>query len=130
MQEGQAVRLTEDKNSAKFQITAYTSGCLVVNDHEYRQSLILTPEQLITDWPVTKIHELSLETLQPILDLEPQVILIGCGEILCFPDQSLRHRLMLKNIALEVMDNGACCRTYCVLSAEQRNVAAGIILPR
>jgi uncharacterized protein len=42
---------------------------------------------------------------------------------------SLRTELRAAGIALEAMDTGAACRTYNVLVAEERRVAAALLPP-
>ena len=51
-----------------------------VNDTLYAKSLILTAETLLPDWPVKAMEDLGESTLQPILDLEPEVVILGTGE--------------------------------------------------
>jgi uncharacterized protein len=42
---------------------------------------------------------------------------------------ALRASLKLKGIAVEAMDTGAACRTYNLLLAEDRRVAAALMPP-
>jgi uncharacterized protein len=84
-------------------------------------------------WPVTALAGLSpdtiLESLASLLgdDARPEIMLIGCGaraELLPVP---LRARFKELKIVVEAMDTGAACRTYNVLVAEDRLVAAALV---
>ena len=63
-----------------------------------------------------------------MLSLEPEIVILGTGERQVFPEPSLFAAVAGRGVGLEVMDNGAACRTYNVLLAEGRRVALAIIL--
>ena len=90
-------------------------------------SFILAPDQLL-DWPVSDMTSLKAEHLQPLLALEPEVLLLGTGRQHQFPDVALLTPVHAANIGYEVMDSQAACRTYNLLRGEGRRVVAGIIL--
>jgi uncharacterized protein len=54
-------------------------------------------------------------------------LLIGCGARMAFVPRALRDALKAGGIACDGMDTGAACRTYNVLLAEDRRVAAALI---
>lgn len=59
----------------------------------------------------------------------PEILLLGTGKTHHFIAPSIRQSLKQKfSIALDSMDTGAACRTFNVLVAESRSVAA-ILLP-
>jgi uncharacterized protein len=55
------------------------------------------------------------------------ILLVGCGKHAELLPAALRSRLRDLGIAAEAMDTGAACRTYNVLIAEDRSVAAALI---
>ncbi len=55
------------------------------------------------------------------------LLLLGCGARMEAPPPPLRVALRRAGIALETMDTGAACRTFNVLLAEERRVAAALI---
>ena len=55
------------------------------------------------------------------------ILLVGCGPRFAPPPDVLRAGLKARGIALEWMDTGAACRTFNVLLAEERRVAAALI---
>ena len=54
--------------------------------------------------------------------------LLGTGARLRFPHPRLTRALTDAGIGLEVMDTAAVCRTFNILAAEGRKVAAGVLL--
>jgi len=119
--------LAEDRVTARHRITAYGPQTVTVNETVYHQSLLLTADAL-TLWPVTSLEELSAETLEPVLASNPAVVLLGTGTRQRFPEARLYGLFGQRGIGLEVMDNGALCRTFNILVAENRAVTAAIIL--
>lgn len=109
-------------------IRGYGPGEVTVNQDVYRASLVLLPERIIPDWPPRAFAELAAEHFQLIADLRPELALLGTGARLRFPAPALTRALAEANIGLEVMDTSAACRTYNILMAEGRVVAAALLL--
>ena len=120
--------LAEDIITNRHRITAYDVGMISVNDDIYRQSLVMTADSILCPWPVSSIQDLNPETLGPIFESKPTVVLLGTGECQMFPDAKIFALFGEQGIGLEVMDNGALCRTFNILVAEDRDVTAAIIL--
>ena len=92
------------------------------------QSVIVTPITLIEDWQPQSVAEISAEHFAPILDLQPELIVLGTGSRLRFPAPPVLARCYQAGIGVEVMDTGAACRTYNILAAEGRRVAAALLM--
>lgn len=60
-------------------------------------------------------------------DSDVELVLLGCGKAMAMPPKALKLALKDKGIALEVMDTGAACRTYNVLLADGRRLAAALL---
>ena len=86
------------------------------------------PNQLITDWTPQTFAELSSEHFNIIQQLRPDILLIGCGSTLQFPSPRMYGALINAGIGVEIMDTHAACRTYNALTAENRNVAAALVI--
>ena len=121
--------LTEDMVTSRYRITSYGPASITINETHYRDSLVLTASDLLVPWPVTSLAGLDAERLQPVIDTRPAVVLLGTGERQLFPDAKIFGLFGERGIGLEVMDNGALCRTFNILVAEDRAVTAAIILP-
>lgn len=120
--------LAEDIITNRHRITAYDVDTISVNDDIYRQSLVMTADSILCPWPVSSLQHLNPENLAPIFDSKPTVVLLGTGQRQMFPDAKIFALFGEQGIGLEVMDNGALCRTFNILVAEDRDVTAAIIL--
>lgn len=100
----------------------------LVNDRTLRSSFIVAPDRLIEDWPVRDAAALQVADLEPLLALDPELIVLGCGAMQCFPPQEALAACLSRGIGLETMTNPAAARTYDVLAGEGRRVVAGFIL--
>jgi uncharacterized protein len=120
--------LAEDIVTSRHRITAYSASTVTVNDSIYRQSLVMTASTMHCPWPVTSLQQLNPENLAPILESRPTVVLLGTGIRQLFPEPQIYALFGQQGIGLEVMDNGALCRTFNILVAEDRDVTAAIIL--
>ena len=92
-------------------------------------SFIVSPRHLLRDWPPTNIDNLLAQHLEAIIELQPELVLLGTGPQLKFPDQQILAGLHRQRIGVEIMDTAAACRTYNILMAEGRFVVAGMINP-
>jgi uncharacterized protein len=101
----------------------------LVNERTLERSFIIAPESLVEDWPVTDAKAMQPADLAPLLDLQPEVIVLGTGPTQRFPSAAVLHACLAQGIGLEVMDNAAAARTYSVLAGEGRRVVAGFLFP-
>ncbi len=119
---------TQDTNDATYQIRAFQAGMIQINETIFNKSLIIAPHRLIENWPPQLISELTANDLLPLLDMKPDVILIGTGSSLIFPPTAIYAALINAGMGVEIMDTSAACRTYNALSAENRHVVAALII--
>ncbi len=120
--------LTEDIISSRYRISGYQPDAVLVNNIPYRKSLILSAESLLQPWAASSVDDLNSDNLQMIFELKPDVVLLGTGLLQQFPTPRVMADFGQKGIGLEVMDNGALCRTFNILIAEDRAVVAAILL--
>jgi uncharacterized protein len=109
-------------------IDAYGNGGFRFAEMSHRGSILALPSG-ITAWPVTEARSLTVEDLAPVLAAtgEFELLLLGTGlEIVPLPE-ALRWPLRDAKIGLDVMQTGAAARTYNILAAENRKVAAALI---
>jgi len=98
-----------------------------VADEWYAKPLILAPNKLIPDWPVNTLADLDDSRLEPVFELEPDILLIGTGQQQHFLPAELMMSFYQRNIGAEVMNTAAACRTYNVLASEERRVVAALL---
>ncbi|MBE9516687.1 MAG: hypothetical protein IME93_06880 [Proteobacteria bacterium] len=109
-------------------ISAVEDDHIRVHDQKFTRSLIISTNTL-HDWAVSDANEMDALLLQPLLDLKPEIIVIGTGPTHIFPSHSSLRLLIEAGVGYELMTTTAACRTYNVLLAEDREVVAGLILP-
>ena len=101
-------------------------GIQVVDDF-FHSSIIVSASQIIPDWPVNTVENITEEHLVKVLDLQPELVLIGTGAKQAFiPPRQLMF-FYSRNVGVEVMTTDAACRTFNVLVSESRNVVAALI---
>jgi uncharacterized protein len=123
------LKLHLSQNSLRNAFTAYGRGYVTVNGVRYERSMVVLPDRVVTDWHVPTLESLTQDSIVALVELKPELILLGTGELLRFPDPRILAGLMAERIGAEVMDTQAACRTYNILAAEGRNVAAALIIP-
>jgi uncharacterized protein len=109
-------------------VSAYAPGAITINEQVIRTSVIVTPERLITDWLPERFEDLSAAHLVRLEELTPEIIVIGTGDTLHFPEPRYMAGFLTQGIGVEVMDTNAACRTYNILHSEDRNVVAALLL--
>ena len=122
-------KLNLHKDSTVITIRSYADRIITVQNTEYSSSLIVTPEQILS-WPLSNISELNSAQFSPVfeLDFQPELVILGTGETLVFPDAKQTQTLINAQIGLEVMDTAAACRTFNVLADDGRKVVAFLLV--
>lgn len=121
------MQFAEDKSRGQFHIRSYDQGTVLINDTRYSESLIITPDELLTDWQPDNVEQLETDHFAPVLALAPQVLVLGTGDSLTFPRPQQLACLYQAGIGVEVMDTAAACRTYNVLVSEDRAVVGALL---
>lgn len=122
------MKLHSTPTAGLFAITAYDAATISVNGRVLSRSFIITPEQLIEDWPPARFEALNGADMTVLATLGCPIVLLGTGPRQRFPTPPLLRPLIERRIGIEVMDSHAACRTYNILLAEGRAVAAALIL--
>ena len=109
-------------------IDAYGNGGFRFADMSHRGSLLFLPSG-IHGWDATDDSELTVDLFAPVLAEtgKIEVLLIGTGKEMRFIPPALRTALREKGIVCDPMNTGAAVRTYNILLAESRAVAAALI---
>jgi len=109
-------------------VRGYGPGEVRVNETSYRSSLLLAPDRLDIDWAPVRIDDLAPEHFAAVIAMNPEVVLLGSGARLRFPDARCLAPFAEAQIGIEVMDTGAACRTYNILVGEGRRVVAALLM--
>jgi uncharacterized protein len=79
-------------------------------------------------WAVSALADVTAESLRPVIEHGGiEILLLGCGKRMQPVRPALRQALRQAGIVVDAMDTGAACRTYNVLLAEERRVAAALL---
>ena len=108
--------------------SGYGDGYVMINRIRHDKNLIVMPDQILEEWPVESVEQLNTGHFDCILPYKPEIILLGTGAHINFPDHGLMAKIIQTGIGFEVMDMQAACRTYNILVEEDRQVAAAIII--
>ena len=107
--------------------TAYGEGYVAVNHEKHEKNLILLPESIIPEWSTATIATLGEADIEKLLKIGTEIILLGTGNRLRFPPGALLRPFAPAGIGVEIMDIQAACRTFNILAAEGRHVAAALL---
>lgn len=121
--------LSLDRPGEYLFVRRVSERAITVVDRELNHSFLLSPQRAVEQWPVTNAQALGDGDVQAVLELEPEVVLLGTGARQQFPPAAFLAGFLRRGIGIEVMDNAAAARTYGLLAGEGRRVVAAFILP-
>ncbi len=112
-------------------IQGYTGGVFKISGKSWPGPVLVFPDYTEI-WDLdgeTALERLEIGHFEPLLQKkgEIDVILLGCGPQMKFLPPALKSPLKTVGLHVEIMDTGAACRTYNVLMAEGRRVAAALL---
>ncbi len=122
------MKLAQDHGTATYRIRAYEPGWIQVNDTTYETSVMLMPDGLSTAPAAESFEQLTRDDLQPAIDWQPELLLLGTGATQRFPERTLMRALIASGIGFEAMTTAAACRTFNLLMSEDRRAAALLLL--
>jgi uncharacterized protein len=122
------MRFTQDTSSSTNLIRAYGDGALRINDETFHTTMIVGSSSRQAEPLLTGTADLTAEHAARILELQPEVVLLGTGRRQIFPAPGFGAHFLAAGVGFEVMDTGAACRTFNVLVAERRSVVALLLL--
>jgi len=122
------MKLHLDQSLGIHRVTAQSEDFIEIDGRRHGTSLIVLPDRLIRDWPVARLDRLESGHFAALIELRPEIVLLGSGRRHCFPPPDRLATLFAAGMGVEVMATAAACRTYNILVAEGRRVAAALIL--
>lgn len=122
------MQLVLDQPGHRYLLRGASGESALVNERTLTRSFIVAPDALIDDWAVADVASLTVADLQPLLDLQPELILVGTGATQGFPPPQTLAACLAQGVGLEAMTNAAAARTFNVLAAEERKLVAGFII--
>ncbi len=107
-------------------ITGYGEDHVLVNGRRHDSSVIITADQVLA-WDADVFDRLKREDFERLANLGVEIVLLGTGPRQRFPHPRLTAPLAAAGIGVEAMDLKAACRTFNILVAEERKVAAALL---
>ena len=123
-----AIALTAETPQGRQVVQGFRPGGFTIGGVRHDSSVLVHPQGTVA-WEVERLEQLTVETLDPLLEVEPavEILLVGAGDRFAPAPPALRANLRARGVSLEAMDTKAACRTYNLLVAEDRRVAAALI---
>jgi uncharacterized protein len=103
-------------------------GAIRVGDDTISDNVVLFRDEARTGFPVTDPGDVTAADLAELIDQAPEIIIFGTGWTPSLPPRDLVFALARKGIGFECMDTPAACRTFNILVAEDRDVAAVLLI--
>ena len=109
-------------------IEAYGNGGFRFGGMSHRGSILCLPSG-VYDWAAIDVDGVTVADFARIFQEAERIsfVLLGVGRTVAMPSAAVRKAFAEANVGLEVMDTGAAARTYNVLLAEGRPLAAALI---
>ncbi len=112
------------EKNARHAVQSYGEQSVVIHQVTYQHSLIVNADTVISPW----LDDFTAASLEPLLALNPEVIIIGHTQVNFQLPIAVRTHLLQHKIGIECMQLGAACRTFNILLSENRAVVLGLIL--
>lgn len=122
--------LTEHRNENQLFVRHADPATVTVVDRVFTRSLVLGAATLIEDFAPGRVGEIDDGAIERILELRPEVVLLGTGARAEFPPPATLAAFLRRGIGVETMDNAAAARTFNVLVGEGRNAVAVFLLAK
>jgi uncharacterized protein len=120
------MELTQIVQAGRQVIERYAASGFRVSGTIFLGPVLVFPDHTL-EWIDAAV---SIEGLAPVIAHGAvELLLLGLGRRTTPVAAGLRAHLKVRGIALETMDTGAACRTYNLLIAEDRRVAAALLPP-
>jgi len=108
-------------------IDSYGAASFRVSGVAHDGAILVFPDATLS-WPAASMAEVTAASLAPVTSHGGvEILLIGCGKKMVPVPRALRQTLREAGIVVDTMDTGAACRTYNILLAEDRRVAAALL---
>jgi uncharacterized protein len=121
------LKFTRDLTTS-ISIRNVTGESIGVGEDNYRSTVAVTYERVLGEWAVPAVSELTETDFAELMEAEIDLILLGTGSDNVFPPRDLVFAMARRGIGFEIMDTPAAARTFNLLAADGRRVAAVLYL--
>ena len=109
-------------------VTGSGPGWIRVGADEYRDSVVLLSDRIVTGWAPAGLDALTAADFAALLVHTPEIVLLGTGAAQRFLHPRVLAALTDARVGVETMDTRAACRTFNILVGEGRRVAAALVI--
>jgi uncharacterized protein len=120
------MKFSEEHDDQQFVITGYDQHSVNINGSTFHQGMIVSSDYFNPNWQPQTFSALKSHHLDELFELQPEIILLGTGTQQTFPEKNLYLSLINASIGFEIMNTQAACRTFNILTADNRNVVAAL----
>jgi uncharacterized protein len=122
------MQLTEHHNERQLFLRHADAKSVTIVDRRIEHSVAISATRVIENVAAHSVDEIDTATIATILDLNPEVVLLGTGDRAIFPRAEIAVEFLRRGVGLETMDNAAAARTFNVLIGEGRQAVAMFLL--
>lgn len=123
------MKMHQDSGHSSPKISQYGDGFIEVNERRFTNCLIISGQSVSENEKLLSIEDLTPETVAEALHHIPEILLLGTGSQQKFLPPNKMRPFLKQGLSFDTMDTGAACRTYNILIAEGRDVAAILFTP-
>ncbi len=119
---------TQGRYPGRASIDAYGNGGFRFAGMSHRGSILCLPSA-IEAWDPISVADITPQTFRRVLvERETiEILLVGTGRNVVLLPRPIVDALSEAGVGVDAMDTGAACRTYNILLAEGRAVAAALL---
>jgi len=117
------MKFTKDDRTAN-SVQQVEPGAIRIGEQTIRENIVLTPDEILRDLPLHDFDTLAAADLEPLLEPQPEMLILGTGWRSVLPPRDLVFALARRGIAVECMGTPAACRTFNILLSEGRRPTA------
>jgi uncharacterized protein len=121
------LKFTREISSATT-IRRVTGDAIIVGKDRYTGNVALMPDGPVDDFAPPPLEGMTITHFERLLEHGPELVILGTGKRAIFPPRELTFAFARRGIGLEIMDTAAAARTFNVLAAEGRHLAAVLYL--
>ena len=122
------MKLHLTRSTGEHLFTGYGADYVSINAQRYEYAIVVAPGRAVQPWEATQFEALTPAHFEALLELQPEIVILGTGATLRWPHPALTRALAAAAVGFEAMDTKAACRTYNILMAEGRQVVAAILV--
>jgi len=122
------VKLQADSRPLSRLVTTCDDVHVAIDGLRYTRSLLLVAGSINACWGPEDFSGLTTTHIAALLETDCDVLILGTGRRQRFPAPALLSPAFAAGRPVDIMSTAAACRTWNVLHAEGRAVAAALII--